>query len=150
MTFKRNLIIAGASVALLAAVACEKNNKADETQTTGANTQNNDNDKDKNQPNAATPDPNQATIMRVTTARCQREMACGKIGADKDKKWTDEQSCRDDLGHDTYEGLKAKDCKTVLQDKVQSCLTAIGTENCDNVESGLSRIQACRSDVLCK
>ncbi|HEY1958429.1 MAG TPA: DUF6184 family natural product biosynthesis lipoprotein [Polyangiaceae bacterium] len=127
-------------------MACEKNNKAEETQTTGATQSNTD----KTQPNAMTPDANQATIMRVTTARCQREMACGKIGADKDKKWTDEAACRDDLGHDTYEGLKAKDCKTLLQDKVQTCLSAIGTENCDNVESGLSRIQACRSDALCK
>jgi len=158
MTFKRNLIIGGACVALLALVACEKNNKPEETQTTGATQGNNtaaannatDKDKDKSQPNAATPDPNQSTIMRVTQARCQREMVCGKIGADKSKKWTDEQACRDDLGHDTYEGLKASDCKTLLQDKVQTCLTAIQTENCDNVESGLSRIQACRSDTLCK
>ena len=149
MTFKRNLIIGGACVALLALVACEKNNKAEETQTTGA-TQGQTTTTDKNQPNAATPDANQSTIMRVTQARCAREMACGKIGADKSKKWTDEQACRDDLGHDTYEGLKASDCKTLLQDKVQTCLTALQTENCDNVESGLSRIQACRSDTLCK
>src|SRR6185503_5482910 len=106
MTFKRNLIIGGACVALLALVACEKNNKPEETQTTGATQGNNtaaannatDKDKDKSQPNAATPDPNQSTIMRVTQARCQREMVCGKIGADKSKKWTDEQACRDDLG----------------------------------------------------
>ncbi len=163
MTFKGNLIMIGAGVALLALVACDKNNKSEETQTTGATqsqgAQNpgvnaaaaNDNDKankNNNKPNASTPDPNQHVIQQITQARCQREMACGKIGPNK--HWTDEQACVSDLGNDTYEALKAKDCKQPLEPKVQTCLKALPNENCDNVESGLSRIQACEQNALCK
>lgn len=161
MTFKGNLIMVGAGVALLALVACDKNNKSEETQTTGA-TQNqgaqnpgvnapaaNDDNSNKNtKPNASTPDPNQHIIQQITQARCQREMACGKIGPNK--HWTDEQACVSDLGNDTYEALKAKDCKQPIQPKVQTCLQALPSENCDNVESGLSRIQACEQNALCK
>ena len=150
MTLNRKLVIAGTGVALLALVACEKNNKADETQTTGATQTQPENNplEKKNQVGVNTPDPNQAIIQKVTQARCQREMACGEIG--NGKKYATEADCISDLGKDTFEDLKAKECKTPLQDKVNECVAALPKENCDNVRSDLSHILACREGAICK
>lgn len=160
MTLNRKVLIAGTGVALLALVACEKNNKADETQTTGAtqtqpennpaanNNQENKPLEKKNQVGVNTPDPNQAIIQKVTQARCQREMACGEVG--NGKKYATEADCVSDLGKDTFEDLKAKECKTPMQDKVNDCVAALPKENCDNVRSDLSHILACRAGAICK
>lgn len=152
----RNLIIVAAAVLGFGVVNCEKSNRSEQTQTTGA-TQPSDQTQAKEQqkkeekqgvPTMTAPDPNESTIDRVTIGRCDREMACGRIG--QGKKWNDMADCKRDLGKDTRDDLKANECKGVLNDKVQTCLDALRSENCDNVQSGLSRVEACQKQKLCK
>ncbi len=160
----RNLLIVG-SAALLGLVACEKNQSSDQTQTTGATRENPQNQPQTtpnqptfNQPQTGTntgtgmaasetKDPNDATIDRITDARCKRELACNNVG--NGKKYNDEAACKRELRQNTHSDLRQSECKTVLTDKVQSCIDAIQNEKCDSVFE-LSRVNACRKGNLCK
>jgi len=133
----RNIALVAPAVVTLALVACHKNESVDQTRTTGA-TEN---------VRAMAPDPNDKTIERVTAARCERELACERIG--QGKKWADEAACRRDLRPSTYSQLRSKDCNVVLDDKVQACLLAMPTENCDSVSQGVRDIEPCGKDKLC-
>jgi hypothetical protein len=142
----RNLIVVGS--ALLGLVACEKK-QAEQTQTTGATQPETTSAKPaRTSPKAAMADPNDAVIDRITAARCEREMVCNRVGSGK--KWADDAACRSDLRPSTHEDLREAECKMVLTDRVQSCIDAIRTENCDNVMEGTRHIEACRKDKLCK
>ena len=134
----RNIVVVASAVVTIALVACEKNESTDQTRTTGATTQS---------VRATAPDPNDKTIDRVTAARCERELACERIG--QGKKWADEAACRRALRPSTYSELRAKECKVVLDDKVQACLLAMPDQNCDSVSQGVRDIEPCAKDKLC-
>lgn len=168
MTFAhRNLIIVG-SVALLGLVACEKKENADQTQTTGATrtqenqgnvqptTSNTTPGSNLNMPERGTTgttttgmekDANDATIERITDARCRREVACNNIG--NGKKWNDEAACKREVRQNVHSDYRQSECHVVLQDKVQACLDAINGEKCDSAFD-LGRVTACRKGNLCK
>jgi len=146
---QRKLIFVAASL-LVGLVACEKANKSEQTQTTGANepekTEKAGNEKTMQQPMA--PDANDPTIDRITNASCQREMACDRIG--QGKKWADQAACRSDLRASARTELARAECPNVQMDKVQACIAALATENCDSVAMGPKDVQPCTKEVLCK
>jgi hypothetical protein len=90
-----------------------------------------------------------ATIDRLTTARCDREEACGNIG--DGKRYATRQVCTDQMRGGIANDLTASDCPAGLDgSKVKECMSAIGNEQCGlhPIES-MSRIEKCRTSALC-
>ena len=88
-------------------------------------------------------------IDRVVASRCEREMVCKHVGADK--KYASAQACSEKLHADMKDDLNAKECpRGVDQKQLNECLDAIHKEDCGNPIDVVSRLAQCRTGGLCK
>jgi hypothetical protein len=91
---------------------------------------------------------NALAVSSVATARCDRELKCKNIGANKTYLSTDE--CITKLQNDKRTDLNAQECPGGVSDKeLTSCLKAIREEDCGNPLDSISRLTACRAGALC-
>ena len=80
-------------------------------------------------------------IMRLTTARCEREAACNNLGSGK--KYADREACMSEAGQSARGTLRADQCAMIDQSKLSSCLNDIKNERCSNPIDSLDSMTSC-------
>jgi hypothetical protein len=92
---------------------------------------------------------NDRSISAITNERCDRELRCGNIGADK--RYGSRDECVRKLNDSGYDSLGPTECRTGIdQGELSQCLQSIRSEDCNSPLDTLERIAACRSGELCK
>lgn len=88
-------------------------------------------------------------VKDITSARCEREMRCGNVGADD--KYESRSACITEIGKDWRDDLSFEDCPGGVSTKeLEECLSEVRNEDCNNPFDKLSRLAACRESDLCK
>jgi hypothetical protein len=88
-------------------------------------------------------------IERIVGARCEREMRCGNVGADK--KFSDDSNCRSEVMKDFHDDLNAEECPAGVDAKeLNECLTEARNEDCGNPFDTIGRVVACRTSDICR
>jgi hypothetical protein len=89
-----------------------------------------------------------AATSRLTTERCNRELACNRIG--QDREFADYASCARALDRDTRGHLRADLCPDGVDDgKLSSCLAEVSSKRCSNAVDTIEDIPACDRAHLC-
>jgi hypothetical protein len=90
-----------------------------------------------------------AALTSIAAARCEREVRCNNIGADK--KYASKEACVAKIKEDKIDGLNADDCKYGIDQKeLGECMTEIRNEDCNNPLDAIGRLAACRTSDICK
>jgi hypothetical protein len=88
-------------------------------------------------------------VDRIVGARCEREMRCGNVGADK--KFSSQGSCVADVKKDFSDDINAEDCPAGVDSKeLNECLTEARNEDCANPFDTIGRVAACRTTDICR
>src|SRR5688572_15496841 len=67
---------------------------------------------------------NDAAATRLAGARCDREVACNNVGADR--KFATREACTREIGHDTRANLRAEECPRGIDDnRLSICLSDV-------------------------
>lgn len=149
MTTKHSLIMVGL-LGALAIAGCER-----KSEKTGAGTYSTPTTSERDLP----PKGNEAVgggplaidqaLSKIVEARCDREMRCGNVGADK--KFADRNVCVTQVKKDFADGLNADDCPAgVDQKELEECLTDARKEDCNNPFDTIGRVAACRTSDICR
>jgi hypothetical protein len=87
-------------------------------------------------------------IDRITTERCNRELACGNIGPSQN--WMDMASCRDSVSAAAKRLMRSDttSCAGVDFYDLAVCSNAIRASEC--VQGGLPRIAECDGAKICR
>jgi hypothetical protein len=89
-----------------------------------------------------------ATVTKISNARCDREVKCGHVGPSE--KFSSRDQCISKTQNDKYGDLNGDVCTLgISQQGLHECLQAIRDEGCSNPLDSISRISACRSGNLC-
>ncbi|MBX3203489.1 MAG: hypothetical protein KF764_00410 [Labilithrix sp.] len=86
-------------------------------------------------------------VMRLASARCDREVSCNDVGAGK--KYADRDTCMREAGQNARGTLRADQCATLDQSNLSSCLNDIKNERCSNPLDSLERVASCARGKLC-
>ena len=86
-------------------------------------------------------------IMRLATARCEREAACNNLGPGK--KHADRESCMNEAGQSSRGTLRADQCPQIDQSKLSECLNDIKSERCGNPLDSLDTVMSCTRGKIC-
>ena len=90
-----------------------------------------------------------AALSKIVGARCDREMKCGNVGADK--KYSDRNACTASVKKDFADGINAEDCPAGVDSKeLDECLTEARNEDCANPFDTIGRVAACRTSDICR
>jgi hypothetical protein len=85
---------------------------------------------------------------RITGARCDREVRCDQVGANK--RFETRDICARDEGNKTQAELRPADCPNgVDEKKLQSCLDAISKQDCAKLVTSLQSVDECKTATLC-
>ena len=91
---------------------------------------------------------NDSAIDRIVAARCERELKCNNVGADKE--YASREACSQKLKTSVRDDLKAGECPGGIDQKeLNECLEEIQNEGCGNPIDTIGRLAACRSSDLC-
>lgn len=85
-------------------------------------------------------------VEDISTARCDYEQRCKRIGSEM--RYSDRQHCMSVIRSEVEQNLNQ--CHAGLdQADVRECLTQIANEDCSGAFAGLSEYKECRLDDLC-
>jgi Family of unknown function (DUF6184) len=85
----------------------------------------------------------------ITTARCNREQACSRVGAGQ--KYPSFDACRDTLAPDTRATARPQDCRDGVSDQsLSNCLSDIRNEPCETDLGTIATYRACTRANLCR
>jgi hypothetical protein len=91
---------------------------------------------------------NGTAISRLSSSRCDREVACNNVGTDK--KFSDKDACLREVTHDSEANLRASECpRGILTQEFEKCLDEVKNEKCGNPFDSISRLTACRTSAIC-
>ncbi len=77
----------------------------------------------------APPTPIASAVMRVTSARCDRQAACNNVGTNR--AFADRDSCANEIGHDVVAVLTSEQCPSgVDADLLAACVSDLQSEPC--------------------
>src|SRR3990167_3906240 len=83
-------------------------------------------------------------LDKIVAARCDREMRCGNVGADK--KFSDHNACNSEVKKQFADGINSEDCPAGVDSKeLEECLTDARKEDCNNTFDTIGRVAACRT-----
>jgi hypothetical protein len=124
--------IALATVSVLSALAaCNREQGASSTSTTGAGILGNED-----------------AVQRLTAQRCQREAECDAIGAGK--SYEDYPTCERQISSALRAALTSEQCPYgVREDRMTECAREIRQERCGPLTEPLMRLPACFTARLC-
>jgi hypothetical protein len=75
-----------------------------------------------------------SAVMRVTTARCEREATCGHVGTGR--AFGDRDECANGVGHEIVALLPPGDCPSgVPGERLAACLAQIEAGSCDGADA---------------
>ena len=87
-------------------------------------------------------------ISRIAAARCDREASCNRIG--ENGNYDTESECTADQSRAERAAIGAKVCpEAVDREKLNACLAAIRTEDCQSSLEDVEQMTVCRSHALC-
>lgn len=88
-------------------------------------------------------------IDKLAEARCDRELKCGNVGADK--KFADRMACTAAVKKSFADELNAEDCPAGIDSKeLNECLHEARNEDCKNPFDKIGRLAACRTSDMCR
>ncbi len=88
-----------------------------------------------------------ATADKLATARCNHEVTCNNIGADK--KYPSREACLADAKATGIHDLNAQCPGTVDQRLVDKCVADFKSEGCGNIVDTAKRVNDCNPSTLC-
>lgn len=91
--------------------------------------------------------PHDDAIMRLATARCEREAACNNLG--EGKKYADREACMREATQSSRGTLRADQCPQIDESKLSGCLNDVTNERCGNVLDTLDRLTSCTRSSIC-
>ena len=91
---------------------------------------------------------NDEAIMRITTARCERELACNKIG--QGRAYEDQPTCLERIGELMDQEAGKNACPAGVDPlAVSSCLLEIQRTTCGGELEQSTNVPACTKSALC-
>ena len=97
---------------------------------------------------AAGRDANDASIEKLSTAKCEREERCSNVG--QGKKYASKDSCLTENRSSNRSELRSNECPGGIdQRQLDKCLAEIKAEHCGNALDKIGRLTACRDAALC-
>lgn len=91
---------------------------------------------------------NDEAIMRITTVRCERELACNKIG--QGRAYEDQPSCLERIGELMDQEAGKNACPSGVDPlAVSTCLLEIQRTPCGGELEQSTNVPACTKSVLC-
>ncbi len=91
---------------------------------------------------------NDEAIMRITTARCERELACNKIG--QGRAYEDQPSCLERIGELMAEEAGKNACPPGVDPvAVSACLLEIQRTPCGGELEQSTNVPPCTKSALC-
>ena len=91
---------------------------------------------------------NDDAIMRITTARCERELACNKIG--QGRAYEDQPTCLERIGELMDEEAGKNACPSGVDPlAISTCLLEIQRTPCGGELEQSTNVPACTKSVLC-
>lgn len=89
-----------------------------------------------------------SAVMRVTTARCDREAECSNVGTGKE--YGDRDECVNSVGHAYVGTLTSDACPGgVDADALAACTRDVQAEPCGDAAGAIDRLTSCSRDRLC-
>jgi hypothetical protein len=99
-------------------------------------------------PGAATNTAKERALDALASARCERELRCENIGAQKSYGSMD--SCRAEVRSEWQKGFDAETCTGgIVEEKLNGCLAQLRDEKCDHPIATLGRMGACQPGAMC-
>jgi len=86
-------------------------------------------------------------IMRIATARCEREASCNNVGAGE--KYADRETCMREAGQNARGTIRADQCARLDEGKLSACVNDIKNERCGNPLDTLDMLTSCTRNKLC-
>jgi len=91
---------------------------------------------------------NDDAVMRIATARCERELACNKIG--QGRAYEDQPTCLEQIGHLMDEQAGRNTCPEGVEPMaVSSCLFEIQRTPCGGELEREPNLPSCTKSALC-
>jgi hypothetical protein len=104
--------------------------------------------------NAATPAPaptpvsTASAVMRLTTARCERQAACNNVGTNR--AFADRDACANEIGHDVVAALSSETCPTGVDViNLATCALDLEFEPCGDRPTSAAGPPSCARERLC-
>ena len=89
-----------------------------------------------------------SAVVRIVTARCEREVRCNNVGAKG--KYPSRADCAMRIQDEKRDTINEKDCPGGIDRKhLEDCLAEVRDEACRNPLTSISRLVSCRSSRLC-
>jgi hypothetical protein len=89
----------------------------------------------------------EGAVATITSARCNREARCGKVGAGRARE--DTNTCQRELAGDTLAALDPECRAGVAPLAVALCANKLRTLECSLTVDTLGRVAQCRASSLC-
>lgn len=86
-------------------------------------------------------------ILRMTAARCEREVACDHVG--DHKRYADKGACEREVKADATSNLATKECGTLVGAEVDKCVLDISGEKCAETFDAVYRVPSCLREKIC-
>lgn len=91
----------------------------------------------------------QSVVDALAGAACDREQRCGRIGSGR--SYLSKGNCLDDQAGRRRSDLQNAHCPNGIDSaKVDSCLSTIRAERCDDLIDAIGRLAECRVGALCR
>ncbi len=88
-------------------------------------------------------------IAEISTARCDRDVYCGRIGPNQ--TYATRERCLAALNSSAYENLNTDACPGGIErGDLVTCLSEISAEPCEKPLDTIEHLTACESSTLCK
>lgn len=89
-----------------------------------------------------------SAVMKVTTARCDREAECSNVGTGKE--YGDRDECVNSVGHNVVATLASEACPGgVDADALSTCTRDVQAEPCGDAAGAVDRLTSCSRERLC-
>jgi hypothetical protein len=87
-------------------------------------------------------------LLRLTKARCEREVICGQIG--RGGAFPDRGACERDLRGRANAELLGRECpRGIHEGHLEDCISEVRKETCGNPRHTAERIDICADGQLC-
>ncbi len=86
-------------------------------------------------------------LSHIVAARCDREVRCNNVGADK--KYKTRAECVAEMQKDKHDDFSVAACPAVNQKKLGDCVKELHEERCGSLIDPFNRMEMCRSSALC-
>jgi hypothetical protein len=89
-----------------------------------------------------------SAVMRVATARCDREAECSNVGTGR--PFGDRDECVNEIGHYVVAALPSEQCPSgVDSEALSTCVRDVQAEPCGDGKAAVDRLSSCSRDHLC-